>query len=194
VVYIWLVRGFAKSVGVWRVRAWAPLIAPLALVLALSGCGGDTAPTVSTPSTSPPAEATGTTSAKAANPPGQGGRERSQAKKKQPARPPAQVVARARSRTASRVCRHAMSRRDCATRLRGMSVTSHSHAVESPRDCVKARSRAQCKELIAAQAAAAKEVGESVDVEKCIEEPTPRCEAALRKVAEEQSRAQQSEK
>ena len=75
-----------------------------------------------------------------------------------------------------------------------MSAKSPSSPMENPDDCIEVRSREQCKELVAAQAAAAEEAAESVNIEKCIQSPNPQCEAALGKVAEGQDDARQDEK
>jgi hypothetical protein len=59
---------------------------------------------------------------------------------------------------------------------------------DEPADCLKAMSRKQCEELAAAQRAAQGN-GEGVDVDECMENPTPHCEEVLRPVYEEQAAA-----
>jgi hypothetical protein len=63
---------------------------------------------------------------------------------------------------------------------------------DEPADCLKAMSRKQCEELVAAQRAA-QGSGESVDVDECMENPTPRCEEVLRSAYEEQVAASRGE-
>lgn len=59
-----------------------------------------------------------------------------------------------------------------------------------PSDCLEVASRAECQALVAAQAAA-EQAGESVNVQQCISDPTPQCEAALRQIVENQNAASQ---
>lgn len=58
-----------------------------------------------------------------------------------------------------------------------------SRRFEEPSDCLKAMSREQCEALAAAEKGGH---GESVNLEECIDNPTPRCEEVLRPVYEEQ--------
>jgi hypothetical protein len=54
-------------------------------------------------------------------------------------------------------------------------------------DCVAVMGQAECEALLAKQQAAAKE-GESVSVDECLREPTPRCEAVFGPVIKQQTR------
>jgi hypothetical protein len=72
-----------------------------------------------------------------------------------------------------------------------MSKPSHSFAMTNPRDCLKSKSRAECKALVTAQADTAQQAGDSVDIEQCIQTPTPQCEAVLRRAVEAQHAALQ---
>jgi len=64
--------------------------------------------------------------------------------------------------------------------------------VDEPADCLKAMSRKQCEELVAAQRAAQGN-GEPVNFEECMKNPTPHCEEVLRPVYEEQAAASRGE-
>lgn len=56
----------------------------------------------------------------------------------------------------------------------------------APGECTNVMSRPECEALLTAQQAAAEAGGESINVEKCLREPTPRCEAVLGPVLEQQ--------
>lgn len=64
--------------------------------------------------------------------------------------------------------------------------------MEKPNDCLEVMSRAQCKALLAAQQAAAESENEPVNVERCLEDPTPRCREVLESMAEDQHLTPQS--
>ena len=86
-----------------------------------------------------------------------------------------------------------MSDADCAAHIRAMSEPPHSLAMTSPRDCLKVSTQAECEALVSAQAAAVQEAGVSVNVEECIQTPTPQCEAVLRRAIETQYAALQGD-
>jgi hypothetical protein len=52
-------------------------------------------------------------------------------------------------------------------------------------------SRETCEAMFAAQKAAAERPDESVNVDECLQNPTPRCEAVLGRIVEEQYAASQ---
>jgi hypothetical protein len=58
-----------------------------------------------------------------------------------------------------------------------------SRSVEKPADCMLVMTKRECEELAAAQESA-RGHDESVNVEKCIENPTPHCEDVLRPLLE----------
>lgn len=60
-----------------------------------------------------------------------------------------------------------------------------SRRVDGPRDCLKTMSKEECEAVLSAQQAA-RGRDESVDLEKCVDNPTPKCEAVLRPILEAQ--------
>ena len=62
--------------------------------------------------------------------------------------------------------------------------------VDEPADCTQAMSEEECERTLKAQKAS--EGNYSVDVEKCLANPTPRCEEVLRPLFEQQQAAEQS--
>jgi hypothetical protein len=86
-----------------------------------------------------------------------------------------------------------MSRAQCTTLARagGEAATQPSYVVKTEEDCVKAASRESCEAMYAAQQAAQKDSGPSVDAERCLEEESKeRCEAQLGPQLEAQYRAE----
>jgi hypothetical protein len=67
---------------------------------------------------------------------------------------------------------------------------SKGHGVNGPEDCTQAMSKEECEATLKAQKAG--EGTYSVDVEECLDNPTPRCEEVLRPFFEQQQAAQQS--
>lgn len=67
---------------------------------------------------------------------------------------------------------------------------SKGREVNGPEDCAQAMSREQCEATLKAQRAS--EGTYSVDVEECLDNPTPRCEEVLRPLFEQQQAAEQS--
>lgn len=67
---------------------------------------------------------------------------------------------------------------------------SKASEVAGPEDCTRAMSREECEATLKAQKAA--EDTYSVDVEECLDNPTPRCEEVLRPYFEQQQAAEQS--
>ena len=65
------------------------------------------------------------------------------------------------------------------------------HPLSEPRDCLQVMSRENCEAMLAAQAAAAESSHSSVGVDECLQNPTPRCEAVLGQMFEEQYAASQ---
>lgn len=70
---------------------------------------------------------------------------------------------------------------------RGKSKTSE---VAKPEDCTRAMSKQECEATLKAQKAS--EGTYSVNVEECLDNPTPRCEEVLRPFFEQQQAAEQS--
>jgi hypothetical protein len=64
--------------------------------------------------------------------------------------------------------------------------------MEKPNDCLEVMSRAQCEALLAAQQAAAESGNKPVNIERCLEDPTPRCREVLESMAEDQHLTPQS--
>lgn len=67
-----------------------------------------------------------------------------------------------------------------------------SYVVTAPDDCLKAMSQDECEALYAAQKQAAEANGASVDVQACLRNPTPECEAVVRPLAEQQRAAEEA--
>jgi hypothetical protein len=89
-------------------------------------------------------------------------------------------------RVAAKHCPKGIDLAQCKALVEGSKQTqdSPSYVVAEPSDCVKAMGQAECEATYAAQKAAAESAGESVDVQECLRNPTPRCEAILRPVFE----------
>lgn len=62
--------------------------------------------------------------------------------------------------------------------------------LNDPEDCTQTRSKQECERDLRAQKAA--EDTYSVDVEECLADPTPRCEAVLRPLFEQQQAAEEA--
>ncbi len=62
--------------------------------------------------------------------------------------------------------------------------------LNDPEDCTQTRSEQECERDLRAQKAA--EDTYSVDVEECLDDPTPRCEAVLRPLFERQQAAEEA--
>lgn len=92
-------------------------------------------------------------------------------------------VASAADRTAVRSCLARFGRAACKEMVKEGAAPAT--PIEEPSDCLKAMSRERCEELAAAQGAAERH-GDSVNLEECIEHPTPECEAILRPILEAQ--------
>lgn len=67
---------------------------------------------------------------------------------------------------------------------------SKSSEVAAPEDCTRAMSKEECEATLKAQKAS--QGTYSVDVEECLDDPTPRCEEVLRPLFEQQQAAEQS--
>jgi len=91
---------------------------------------------------------------------------------------------------ARNLCPPGLSRKQCGTLVSEAARTrkTPSYAVGGPRDCLKAMSRQQCEATLAEQKTAS-ESGRSFDVQACMSNPTPSCEAALRPAFEAQAKA-----
>jgi hypothetical protein len=72
----------------------------------------------------------------------------------------------------------------------GAKGKSTGSEVDEPGDCTQAMSREECEKTLEAQKAS--EGNYSVDVEKCLANPTPRCEEVLRPFFEQQQAAEAS--
>jgi hypothetical protein len=102
----------------------------------------------------------------------------------QPQRP-SRVEEGATVRAYADSCLEQFSRATCAEMAKPAEAPSQ--RIEEPDDCLQVMSRDECEALVAAQQAA--RYGESVNLEECIENPTPRCEEVLRSVLEAQEAA-----
>ncbi len=63
-----------------------------------------------------------------------------------------------------------------------------------PEDCLKVMSREACEALYTAQKQAAEANGASVDVQACLQNPTPECERIVRPLVEQQRAAEEAAK
>lgn len=101
--------------------------------------------------------------------------------------PPPQRTSRgggsATVRAEANSCVERFGRATCAAMAKPAGAPSRS--VEEPADCMRVKTQSECEELAAAQESARRH-DESVNVEKCIENPTPHCEEVLRPVLEAQ--------
>lgn len=97
-------------------------------------------------------------------------------------------------RKLAKYCPPGTSKEECEGLVEGFleKQDAKSTQVAKPQDCTKAMSRSQCEELLRKQQQAAAGEGSSVDVQQCMEHPTPQCEEALRPVFEQQLAAQQA--
>ena len=68
-----------------------------------------------------------------------------------------------------------------------------SYSVSSVEDCVKAIGKEGCERLLEAEKAS-QGGGPSIDVNECMKNPTPRCEAALRPILEAEQAASNAKK
>jgi hypothetical protein len=99
-------------------------------------------------------------------------------------------------RVAAKHCPKGLDLSQCKALVEGSKQThgTPSYPVTEPDDCVKAMGQAECEAVYKAQKEAAEAGGESVDVQKCLQNPTPRCEAILRPVFEQQRAAEEASK
>jgi hypothetical protein len=67
-----------------------------------------------------------------------------------------------------------------------------SYAVTKPEGCLRTMSQGECEALYAAQKQAAESNGASVDVQACLKNPTPECEAVVRPLLERQRAAEEA--
>jgi hypothetical protein len=95
----------------------------------------------------------------------------------------------------SKACPSSASRSQCEALVAGyeQSKSAPSYTVTEPEDCLKTMSRGECEVLLTAQKAAA-ESGTSVDVQECLRNPTPTCEAIVRPLLEQQRAAEEAAK
>jgi hypothetical protein len=179
------------------------------VILLLAGCGSDGEDTATTPAAAVTQEeaASGTSSGG-----GQGSRDGSGAAKGGSKKPKAHAGAGNQAgrsgasgdgasphsakvkRKLAKYCPPGTSKEECEGLVEGFleKQDAKSTQVADPQDCTKAMSRAQCEELLREQQQAAAGEGSSVDVQQCMEHPTPQCEEALRPVFEQQLAAQQA--
>ncbi|HEX7243964.1 MAG TPA: hypothetical protein VF245_00175 [Solirubrobacterales bacterium] len=185
----------SRALGTLATWIGALLIA--ALLVGGCGSGGDTTTAVGTDRPSDRAEsggasraeAEGSGSAAGANtqsgaPHRSSGNENGAADR--PSASPVQGKAKpavAGDRAAVRSCLARFGRTVCNEMVRQGAAPAT--RVDEPSDCLKAMSKAMCEELAAAQQAG-EEHGDSVNLEECIENPTPKCEAVLRPLLEAQ--------
>ena len=89
-------------------------------------------------------------------------------------------------------CPSEVSRSQCEAIAEQVSDTP-SYSVSSVEDCVKAIGREGCERLLEAEKAS--QGGDpSIDVNGCMKNPTPRCEAALRPILEAEQAASNAKK
>jgi hypothetical protein len=67
-----------------------------------------------------------------------------------------------------------------------------SYSITKPEDCLKTMSQSECEATYAAQKQAAESNGASVDVQACLKNPTPECEAVVRPLLERQRAAEEA--
>ncbi len=208
-IYIGRVTALAK----W-LRLWVPRMGPALLVLPLAfavGCGSGSGDTTTTDAAVPPRVGSdGGGRAAAPKPPAKTGRGQEQARDGSSRKPstggrgtsektPGSSIRgnagkdsapqpHAGKQRVSKACPSGISRSECETLVAGYQQTKDkpSHAVQEPEDCLKAMSRAECEGLLEGQQEAAEESGSSVDVQQCLQKPTPRCEEVLRAAFEAQ--------
>ena len=89
-------------------------------------------------------------------------------------------------------CPSGVSRSQCEVIAEQVSDTP-SYAVSSVEDCVKAIGKEGCERLLEVERAA-QGGSPSIDVNECLQNPTPRCEAALRPILEAEQAASNAKK
>lgn len=99
-------------------------------------------------------------------------------------------------RKAAKYCPSGLDPAQCGALVEGFIKTkgADSQPMNEPRDCLEVMSRADCEALLAAQKAAVERPDSSVSVDECRRHPTPRCEAVLGRMFEEQYAASQAGK
>jgi hypothetical protein len=85
----------------------------------------------------------------------------------------------AAAREAANACVERFGRATCAAMA--ARPTGPSTQVDRPQDCLEVMSKSECEEMLAAEQAA-RDHDESVNVEECIDHPTPHCEEVLRAI------------
>jgi hypothetical protein len=96
-------------------------------------------------------------------------------------------------RRAARACPGGLTISQCEALVEEIKQAKHSGSpsVQRPRDCLEVMSRAECEAMLAAQQAAAQQEGSPINLEECLQHPTPRCRAVLEPVLEAQYAASQ---
>lgn len=107
-------------------------------------------------------------------------------------RTPAQQAAIERQVAES--CPTAADLRQCEALVKGakQAKSSPSYAVSEPEDCVNAMSREECEATYREQKEAAESAGPGVNVQACLANPTPECEAVVRPIVERQRAAEEA--
>lgn len=97
-------------------------------------------------------------------------------------------------RVAAKQCPKGIDLAQCEALAKDAEQTKNapSYTVTTPEDCLKTMSRGECEALYAAQKQAAEANGASVDVQACLRNPTPECEAVVRPFAEQQQAAEEA--
>ena len=100
---------------------------------------------------------------------------------------------RALGRKAAKSCPSGLDAAQCGMLVEAFAKQDETdpHALNEPRDCVEAMSQANCEAMLTAQKAAAEHSTAPVSVDECVSNPTPRCEAVLGPMFEEQRAASQ---
>jgi hypothetical protein len=100
---------------------------------------------------------------------------------------------RALGRKAAEDCPSGIDAAQCGMLVEASAKEGESdpHALNEPRNCAEAMSQSNCESMLAAQKAAAERSAAPVSVDECVRNPTPRCEAMLGPMFEEQRAASQ---
>ena len=95
---------------------------------------------------------------------------------------------------AARHCPKGVALVQCEALVEGskQGANSPSYTVSDPEDCLRAMSQEQCEATYKAQKEAAESAGPPVDVQECLKNMTPRCEAILRPLFEQQHAAEEA--
>jgi hypothetical protein len=107
-------------------------------------------------------------------------------------RTPAQQAAV--ERQAARNCPKGISLAQCESLVQGskQAASAPSYTVTQPEDCLKAMSKEQCEAIYRAQKEAADSSSPGANIQACLQNMTPQCEAILRPIFEQQRAAEEA--